>query len=74
METQYFLNEAEAAMNEFVKAQQEAKDFVLAFKGSVKQIKKDAAFIKLSSRLIKAKQLWYDYNTAALIAARAKFA
>lgn len=66
--TQDFLNAAEEARLEFVQANKAALDYA-GCKPS-KQLKKDAEFLKLASKMVNAKKLWYDLNAAALIQAR----
>lgn len=68
MNTQYFLTEAENARLEFVAARNAALDY--AGCRSVKSLKKDPELTKLTNKMVAAKKLWYDYNTAALIQAK----
>lgn len=64
----HFITEAENARLDFVNAQNEAK----AYEGCnpLKSLKKDPEFIRLTNKIIAAKKLWYDYNTATLIQAK----
>ncbi|SMC46108.1 hypothetical protein [Pedobacter africanus] len=68
MNTQYFLTEAENARIEYVIALDSAK--LYAGSKSLKSLKKDAEFIRLTNKVASAKKLWYDFNTAALIQAK----
>lgn len=63
-----YIAEAENARQEFINAQNEAKDY--AGSKPLRILKKDVEFIKFTRKIIVAKKLWYDYNAAAIIQAR----